>query len=197
MALSYHTVNLYLDYLEGAFLVRRLPAWSANIRKRLVKRPTVYWRDSGLLHALQQVANHDELLRQPWVGASWEGYVVEQVLAALQHTDLAFEAYYLRTSDQREIDLLVKVGTELWAIETKLTTNPTRNDLARLDANADLIGADRGFLVCYQSGLVESRSRIVCDVAGILSHIEGCRSNHAELFGASCVVRTRNGWKPL
>ena len=103
MALSYHTVNLYLDYLEGAFVVRRRSAWSGNIRKRLVKRPKVYWRDSGLLHGLQQVKHHDELLRQPWVGASWEGYVVEQVLAALQHADLAFEAYYLRTSDQREI----------------------------------------------------------------------------------------------
>lgn len=179
MALSYHTVNRYLDYLEGAFLVRRLPAWRANIRKRLVKRPKMYWRDSGLLHASQQVATHDELLRQPWVGASWEGYVVEQVLAALQHEDLAFEAYYLRTSDQREIDLLVKVRTELWAIETKLTTNPTRNDLARLESNADLIRADRRFLICYQSGLIDEGSRIVCDVGGMVGYIRAYRSSHA------------------
>ena len=58
--------------------------------------------------------------------------------------DLAIDADYLRTSDQREIELLVRVGTELWAIETRLTTNPTRIDLAKLDANANLIGAGRG-----------------------------------------------------
>ena len=66
------------------------------------------------------------------------------VWGALQHMDLAIDADYLRTSDQREIELLVRVGTELWAIETRLTTNPTRIDLAKLDANANLIGAGRG-----------------------------------------------------
>ena len=71
LALSYHTVNSYLDYLEGAFLVRRLPAYRANIRKRLVKRPKVYWRDTGLLHALLNVSDQAALLSQPWVGASW------------------------------------------------------------------------------------------------------------------------------
>ena len=179
MALSYHTVNRYLDYLEAAFLVRRLQSWHGNIRKRLVKRPKVYWRDSGLLHALQQVTDHDELLRQPWVGASWEGYVIEQVLAALQHADLSFDASYLRTSDQREIDLVVRVGTELWAIETKLTTNPTRSALARLDGNADLIGADRRFLVCYQSDFIDAGSRVICDVCGIVRYIEALRSDRA------------------
>ena len=70
LALSYHTVNSYLDYLEGAFLVRRLDAYHANVRKRLTKRPKLYWRDSGLLHALMNVAGPDGLMHQPWVGAS-------------------------------------------------------------------------------------------------------------------------------
>ena len=70
------------------------------------------------------------------------------------------------------------VGTELWAIETKLTTNPTRNDLAKLDANANLIGADPRFLVRYQSNLVEAGSRIVCDVGGIVGYIEA--------YGSKC-----------
>ena len=73
MAHSYHTVNRNLDHLEGTFLVRRLQSWHGNIRKRLVKRPSVNWCDSGFLHPLQQITNQDELLRQPWVGASWEG----------------------------------------------------------------------------------------------------------------------------
>ena len=103
LGLSYHTVNGYLDYLEGAFLIRRLPAYHANIRKRLVKRPKVYWRDTGLLHALLNTSDRETLLRQPWVGASWEGFVIDQVLGALQCFGRPFEPYHLRTSDQREI----------------------------------------------------------------------------------------------
>ena len=66
--------------MEGAFLIRRLPAYHANVRKRLVKSPKVYWRDTGLLHALLNLSQERELLNQPWVGASWEGFVIEQVL---------------------------------------------------------------------------------------------------------------------
>ena len=104
LALSYHTVNRYLDYLEGAFLIRRLPAYHANLRRRLVRRPKVYWRDSGLLHALLDVPDRDALLHQPWVGASWEGFVIDQVLGALQGTGCSIDAYHFRTSDRREID---------------------------------------------------------------------------------------------
>ena len=70
------TATTYLDYLIGAFLVRSLSPWQANLKKRLVKRPKVYWRDSGLLHALLGVTDYRHLLTQPWVGASWEGYVI-------------------------------------------------------------------------------------------------------------------------
>lgn len=124
LGLSYHTVNGYLDYLEGAFLIRRLPAYHANLGKRLVKRPKVYWRDTGLLHALLNTSDRETLLSQPWVGASWEGYVIDQVLGALQCSGRRFDPYHFRTSDQREIDLLVQVDSELWALEIKLTTRP-------------------------------------------------------------------------
>ncbi len=83
LGLSYHTVNAYLDFLVGAFLIRRLPPYSGNIRKRLVKSPRVYWRDTGLLHALLNTPDDATLLGQPWVGASWEGFVIEQALGAL------------------------------------------------------------------------------------------------------------------
>jgi hypothetical protein len=65
LGISYQTVNSYLDYLVGAFLIRRLPAYQANVRKRLVKRPKVYWRDTGLLHALLHAPDRDALLAQP------------------------------------------------------------------------------------------------------------------------------------
>ncbi len=115
LGLNYQTVNSYVDYLEGAFLVRRLPPYHVNIRKRLVKRPKMYWRDSGLLHALLGVSRLDDLFSQPWAGASWEGFVIEQVLAKLTALGEDATAYYLRTSDQYEVDLLLDFGREEWA----------------------------------------------------------------------------------
>ncbi len=173
LALSYHTVNGYLDYLEGAFLVRRLPAYHVNMRKRLVKRPKLYWRDTGLLHALLNVYDQTALLSQPWVGASWEGFVINQVLAALQYTSRAFDAYHLRTSDQREIDLLIQVDSSLWALEIKLTTRPNPDDMKRLNANAALVGADRCFLVCQRRDFLQSGAQVLCDLEGLIAHIEG------------------------
>ncbi len=172
LALSYHTVNGYLDYLEGAFLIRRLPAYHANLRKRLVKRPKVYWRDTGLLHALLNVRDRKALLSQPWVGASWEGFVIDQVLAALHYTGRAFDVYHLRTSDQREIDLIVRVDSELWALEIKLTTRPGLDDLARLNANADLVDADRRFLVCQSKEYLERGPQVVCNLDDLVARIE-------------------------
>ncbi|MCY3820308.1 MAG: DUF4143 domain-containing protein [Gammaproteobacteria bacterium] len=104
------TVNSHVDYLAGAFLLRRLEAYHANIGKRLVKRPKVYWRDTGLLHSILNVEDADSLLSQPWVGASWEGYVIQQVISALEVKGVVHNAFYLRTSDQREIDLILAVS---------------------------------------------------------------------------------------
>ena len=171
LGLSFHTVNRYVDFLESAFLVRRLPAYQANIRKRLVKRPKLYLRDSGLLHCLLNVSDVNALLDQPWVGASWEGYVIEQALAALRGTQRSPEAHYLRTSDLKEIDLLVQTGSELWAIEAKLTTQPQIRSLARLDAIADLVGANKRFLICRRSEMIESGDRIVCDLDGFCEYV--------------------------
>ncbi len=147
LGVSYQTVNTYLDYLVGAFLVRRLPAYQANVRKRLVKRPKVFWRDSGLLHALLNTPDRRTLLAQPWVGASWEGYVIEQVVGELSALGSGFEAYYFRTSDQHEVDLVLALAGEVWAVDVKLTASPGPEDLARLNKVADLIGASRRLLV--------------------------------------------------
>ena len=173
LGLSYHTVNDYLDYLEQAFLVRRLPAHHANVRKRLVKRPKVYWRDSGLLHALLGVESFDELLRQPGVGASWEGHVIDQILTALAQAGRRFEAWHMRTTDGRELDLVLRVGSELWAVEVKLTTRPGSADMAHLDESADLIGADRRFLVTRRPDLTRSGTRTMCDLPGMVALAAG------------------------
>ena len=168
LGISYHTVNRYLDYLDGAFLVRRLPAWHRNIGKRIVKRPKVYWRDSGLLHALLGIVDEQVLMRQPWVGASWEGFVVDQTLTTLGHSGRDWRAFYMRTRDQRELDLVLEIDGEVWALEIKLTAQPSRGDLARLNANADLIGAHRRILVCQRAEPLAEGDQFVCNLEWLL-----------------------------
>ena len=141
LGLSYHTVNSYLDYLEGAFLIRRLQPYHANVGKRLVKSPKVYWRDAGLLHSLLGGVAETALLDQPWVGASWEGFVIEQLLALLAQRDHRAEAFFFRTSDQQEVDLVLDFGAQLWALEVKLTASPGPDAMRRLNQRRRL---DRG-----------------------------------------------------
>lgn len=171
LGLSYKTVNAYLDYLEGAYLLRRLPSFAANLKKRLVKAPRLYWRDTGLLHAALNIPDEATLLAQPWVGASWEGYVIEQVLGHLSTKGLAVAPFFFRTSDHYEIDLVLDAGRELLAIEIKLTSSPSPEDMARLDRAADMIGARRRFLVTQTRHLAGDDRRVSCDLAGLLARL--------------------------
>ncbi len=111
------TAGSYLDLLADLLLVRRLPAWHANVGKRLVKAPKVYVRDSGLVHALLSIDDRESLLSHPVVGASWEGFVVEQILSLAPEGALG--SFY-RTSGGAEIDLLLSFGRgRPWAVEIK------------------------------------------------------------------------------
>jgi predicted AAA+ superfamily ATPase len=173
LGLNYKTVNSYVDYLVGAFLIRRLEPYHASIRKRLVKRPKVYWRDSGLLHALLNVPGREALLSQPWVGASWEGFVVEQAIGVLSAAGRQFDAYHFRTSDGHEADLVLDFGGELWAVEVKLTSSPGPADMERLDRSAGLIGASRRILVSVARGVKGGEDRMACDLASFLECLRG------------------------
>lgn len=116
------TTASYLDLLVDLLLVRRLPPWHANLGKRLVKSPKVYVRDSGILHALLAIADKETLLAHPVLGASWEGFVIENVLAC---TPEGVEPYFYRSSNGAEIDLLLRwPNNDLWAIEIKRSLNP-------------------------------------------------------------------------
>ncbi len=171
LGLSYHTVNQYVDYLEGAFLIRRLSPYQANLTKRLVKSPKVFWRDTGLLHALLNVASEDDLLAQPRVGASWEGFVIEQIVGILGQLDRTAEAYFLRTSDKQEIDLVLDFGRRLWAVEAKLTASPAPADMARLNKVADLISADRRILVSQTTECAAGEREISCNIRWLADHL--------------------------
>lgn len=148
LGLNYQTVAGYVGYLEGAYLVRRLLPFHGNLKKRLVKTPKVYWRDTGLLHALHGVRDEDDLFGRTFVGASYEGFVIEQMLGALGATGKRMVPYFFGTSDGFEVDLLLDFGHERLAVEVKLTTQPSREDIVRLKQAAELAGAARAVLVC-------------------------------------------------
>ncbi|RMH19822.1 MAG: ATP-binding protein [Acidobacteria bacterium] len=171
LGLSYHTVDRYVDYLEGAFLVRRLPSFHANVKKRLVKSPKIFWRDSGVLHSLLNVADRSSLLVQPWVGASWEGFVIEQILGHLSALGIPHQGYYLRTRDGYEIDLVVETEGELWAIEAKLTASPSLADLSRLDKVADLVGATRRWLITQTPRSAGDERRAAADLGWAIERL--------------------------
>jgi hypothetical protein len=171
LGLSYHTVNGYLDYLEGAYLIRRLAPWSGNLRKRLVRSPKIYVRDSGLLHALLGIGSRTELLRHPASGASWEGFAIEQLLGALAAGGVEAQPHFLRTSDGYEVDLLLKLQGGTVAIEVKLTASAAPQDLARLERAADLASAEHRYLVCQVPEPAASATRGVLDLASAIERL--------------------------
>lgn len=122
LALDMRTVNRYLDLLVEMFLVRRLEPWHANLGKRLTKSPKLYVRDSGLLHALLGLPDEEALLGHPVVGASWEGFVLENLITA---AGTSASAHFYRTSGGAEVDLLLNWPSgECWAIEVKRSLAP-------------------------------------------------------------------------
>jgi hypothetical protein len=120
LGVSESTTRRYLDVLTDAFMVRQLQPWHANVRKRQVKAPKIYIRDSGLLHQLLGIRNDRELQTHPKIGASWEGYVVEEVLAAARPD----EAYFWATHQGAEIDLVLRKDGRLFGVECKRTDAP-------------------------------------------------------------------------
>ncbi|MBX9929137.1 MAG: ATP-binding protein [Gemmatimonadaceae bacterium] len=123
LEISSPAVSRYLDLLADLLLVRRLPPWSGNLGKRLVRAPKVYLRDSGILHALLGLGSVDDVLGHPIVGASWEGFVLEQLIAAAGPTRTAL---FFRTEKGAEADLVLERGGEVEiVVEIKRSSAPT------------------------------------------------------------------------
>ncbi len=125
------TARRYLDILTGAFMVRALPPWFANVRKRQVKSPKIYLRDSGLLHTLLTLDTGAEVAGHPKVGASFEGFAVEQLAGAFETGAVCFWA----THGGAELDLLITRGGRRYGFECKLADAPgtTRSMRVALD----------------------------------------------------------------
>jgi predicted AAA+ superfamily ATPase len=128
LSVSEGTVRRYLDLVADVLMIRQLPPWFENIGKRQVKAPKVYVRDSGLLHALLGIANHRDLEFHPKVGASWEGYAVEEVLKSFRPD----EAYYWATHNGAELDLLLFKDGRRIGVECKRADAPVLTPSMRL-----------------------------------------------------------------
>ncbi len=168
MGLSYHTVNSYLDYLEQVYMIRKLQPYSTNIKKRLVKSPKVYWKDSGLLHSLMGVSNFDQLIIQPWVGFSWEGFVTEQILSCLDSLGCNKQPYFFRTSDGHELDLVLALNGEIWAFEIKLSGSVGLKEMDKLKRTSEMIGADKMVLISRTRKEIRGDHIVSTHLTGIL-----------------------------
>lgn len=121
MGVKEDTARHYLDILAGAFMVRQLPPWFENTGKRVVKAPKVYFRDTGLLHALLRVKSLEQLLAYPRFGFSWEGFAMEEVI---QYVQADRDSYFYKTHGGAELDLLVVRGGRRYGFEFKFEDTP-------------------------------------------------------------------------
>jgi len=116
-------INRYIEFMEGAYLLYRLLPWHSNTKKRLVKSPKIYIRDTGILHFLQGIYNYDTLFTHPIIGASWESYVISQIHS---HKPADIDLYFYRTHSGSEIDVLItKNHVPIIAAEIKLSNTPS------------------------------------------------------------------------
>ncbi len=172
LAISGQTVARYLDILVDLMLVRRLPAWHGNVGKRLVRAPKVYVRDSGLVHALLGLTNLESVLGHPVAGASWEGFVIEQLIAAAPHA----EASFYRTAHGAEADLVLGFRNgETWVVEIKRASAPTVSK--GFHQAATDVGAIRKVLVAPVAAPYPMRDGIeVVDLRTAVAQIAGSPS---------------------
>lgn len=168
LGVSQPTVQSYLGVLQGAFMLRVLPPFAANLKKRLVKTPKVYLRDTGILHTLLRIADADDLLGHPIYGSSWEGYVLEQVLG---HIGTDWEVSFYRTSAGAECDLILQRGKTLFAIECKVSTapEPTRGFWNSL---ADLSPEHTWVVAPVAEAYPLRRDVTVAPIATVLAHLK-------------------------
>jgi predicted AAA+ superfamily ATPase len=164
LGVAHTTVRRYIDLLEQTFLVRTLPPFEANIKKRLVKSPKIYVRDTGILHHLLQIGNYNDLMSNPVFGASWESLVVENICSAFPGGEYSF----YRSASGDEIDLILRKNGKTFAIECKASTapQPTKGFW-----NArEVVQPQKSFVVSPIAGSYEIKENVV--VCGLNEAIE-------------------------
>ncbi|MDD2709931.1 MAG: ATP-binding protein [Verrucomicrobiae bacterium] len=160
LGVSYHTVQRYLNWMEQTFLVRRLPPYFRNIGKRLTKSPKLYLRDPGLVHHLLNIGALRELDSHPVRGASWEGFVIEEVIRRERLVHPHTQFYFWRTASGEEIDLLLDRGGERIGIEIKAGGSESAGDARKLEAALANADASRGYILDQAAGITRMLPRV-------------------------------------
>ena len=160
LGVSYHTIQRYLDVLERTFIVRRLPPYFRNVGKRLVKAPKVYLRDTGLLHHLLNIATFEELDNHPIRGASWETFVIEDVLRRESFAHPQSQAFFWRTAAGAEIDLVLDRSDHRVALEVKAGRGDAPRAVRALTDALPDVDAHRGWIIDQSTGIGRVGERI-------------------------------------
>jgi hypothetical protein len=148
MGVSDKTVSRYLDILEGTYMAYRLPPWHTNLGKREVKSPKVYLTDTGILHSLLGLGSVDELLAHPKCGASWEGFMLHEIIRrAGAHRG---EVFFWSVHTGAELDLLIQRNGRRLGFEFKLTRSPKVTPSMR--SSSEVLGLEHIYVVCHGEG---------------------------------------------
>ena len=173
LGVSYHTVNDYLDILEGHYLIRRLQPYHPNIRKRIVKSPKVYIRDTGVLHYLLGIVTERNLLEAPKRGNSWEGLMIEQIVALEKMQRVGSQFYFYRTYAGAEIDLIIDRGQERVGYEFKCSISASRKDWSNLKIGIEDGVINKGFVVYLGERIYPVSDNISVGGEGLLLNRSG------------------------
>lgn len=174
LGVSSVTIKKYINYLEHAFLIRQLPPYHFNIKKRLVKSPKLFFRDSGFLHFLQNITSKSDLYGHPKLGSSWEGFVIEQII---QHLPANYDCFFYRTHEGAEIDLLItRANKPYMSIEIKYTASPklTRGNTIALND----LGCDQNFIITPNGDTYSLKKNIItCSLFNFLKeHVSSLKN---------------------
>ena len=167
LGVSSPTINRYLDLLEGSFIIQRLQPYHVNVTKRLVKSPKIYFRDSGILHQLARVISYDQLQQNPIVGASWEGYVIEQIKRNLGYD---WQLFFYRTQVGAEVDLVMinPIGKKI-CVEIKLSNSPTVSK-GFFESVKDLNPDKQYIIIPSGESYLKAEELKVCNLLDFLEH---------------------------
>lgn len=167
MGVSSNTVKSYIQFFEKSFLIRTLSPFFLNIRKRLVKSPKLYFRDTGLLHHMLRIFNLNDLYGHPGLGNSWESFVIQQIINSLP---IGFDTHFYRTQDGSELDLVISKGITIIAgVEIKYTNAPklSRGNFLAIET----LKSDRNFIITPSSGDFPIGTNVqVCNLERFIHH---------------------------
>jgi hypothetical protein len=160
LGVSHHTVKRYVEVLEQTYIARRLPPYFRNIGKRLVKSPKLFLRDSGLLHHLLNISTHADLDSHPIRGASWETFVLEDLMRRERLAHPHSQFFYFRTAAGAEIDLIIERGSEVIGVEVKVARAGKPTAVRALESSLADVGARRGYFIDQDGGIEPLRPSI-------------------------------------